>query len=132
VAPVLSRGGRVVLSGPWYLDVQSPGGYTTYNLKDLWKGMYAVEPLQGLNSSQAANVIGGQACMWSEGVNRFDLDSYAVSKASAVAERLWSDPDATPYDGFEALPRMEELVCRLNMRGVGAEAVNSGFCLSDL
>mmetsp|Transcript_65468 Transcript_65468/g.128503 ORF Transcript_65468/g.128503 Transcript_65468/m.128503 type:complete len:333 (+) Transcript_65468:1-999(+) len=132
VAPVLERGGRVVLSGPWYLDVQSPGGFDTYGLKDLWKGMYAVDPLSGLNETQASQVLGGQACMWGEGANRFDLDAYAVSKTAAVAERLWSPVAATPYDGKAATPRLEEHVCRLNMRGVAAEAVNSGFCLSDL
>lgn len=131
VAPVLSRGGRVVLSGPWYLDVQQPGGYTTYALQDLWKGMYAVDPLQGLNASQASQVMGGQACMWGEGVNAADLDAYAVTKAAAVAERLWSDPALTS-SAEEAAPRLEEHVCRLNMRGVGAEAVTPGFCLSDL
>jgi hypothetical protein len=31
--PVIAEGGRVVLSGPWYLDMQAPAGYTTYNLK---------------------------------------------------------------------------------------------------
>jgi hypothetical protein len=31
-----------------------------------------------------------------------------------------------------ATGRLEELVCRLNMRGIAAEAINPNFCLSDL
>jgi len=40
LAAVLDRGKatdfQAVLSGPWYLDVQKPGGYETYALQGLW------------------------------------------------------------------------------------------------
>jgi hypothetical protein len=31
-----------------------------------------------------------------------------------------------------ATARLEALVCRLNMRGIAAEAINANFCLADL
>lgn len=127
---VIDRGARVVLSGPWYLDQQKPGNYITYALQNLWKGMYNVEPLSNLTEEQAENVLGGQACMWAEGINRFDFDQYAWTKTAAVAERLWSP--ASVRDQTYASNRLVEMVCRFNMRGFGAEAILPSFCPTDL
>jgi hexosaminidase len=92
--------------------------------------MYGVEPLFNLTSEQASRVVGGQACEWSEGVNKHDFEAYALTKAAAVAERLWSP--ATTTDVTSAKARLAEHVCRLNMRNVPAEAIEPNFCLSDL
>ena len=127
---VIDRGADVVLSGPWYLDQQQPGGFSTYAIQSIWQGMYKVEPYEGLSSSQQSSVLGGEACMWSEGVNALDFDSIAVTKAAAVAERLWSD--ASVVDLEDAQERLMEHVCRLNMRGIAAEAIAQNFCLSDV
>jgi hexosaminidase len=127
---VIDRGAKVVLSGPWYLDQQQPGGFSTYSLQAIWTGMYKVEPYDGLNATQQTEVLGGQACMWGEGVNWRDFDAYAVTKTAAVAERLWSPVNTTDIDDAHA--RLAEHVCRLNMRGVAAEAITQNFCLADL
>jgi hexosaminidase len=92
--------------------------------------MYAVEPFSGLTPAQQAKVLGGEACMWGEGVNALDFDALAVTKAAAVAERLWVPQGEGTVD--DAQERLEEHVCRLNMRGVAAEAVAQNFCLSDV
>ena len=59
-----------VLSGPWYLDQQKPGGCSTYSLQGMWECFYGVEPLKGLDETQSQYVLGGQACQWSEGINQ--------------------------------------------------------------
>ena len=127
---VIDRGADVVLSGPWYLDQQKPGGFSSYAIQDLWQGMYKIEPYDGLTSSQQGSVLGGSACMWAEGVNALDFDAIAVTKAAAVAERLWSDASVKDVDDAKA--RLMEHVCRLNMRGIAAEANAQNFCLSDV
>lgn len=129
-APVIDRGAKVVLSGPWYLDQQRPGGYEVYALQQMWQGMYAVEPYDNLTAAQQEMVLGGQACMWGEGINTGDFDAYAVTKAAAVAERLWSARDVA--DKTAAEPRLIEHVCRLNMRGIAAEPIEPSFCLTDV
>eukprot|EP01045_Picozoa_sp_COSAG04_P010547 COSAG04_NODE_648_length_11585_cov_20.935335_12_plen_113_part_00 len=42
-----------VLSGPWYLDQQKPGGCSTYSLQGMWECFYGVEPLKGLDETQS-------------------------------------------------------------------------------
>ncbi|GMH60643.1 hypothetical protein TrST_g7542 [Triparma strigata] len=127
---VIDRGADVVLSGPWYLDQQQPGGFQTYALQAIWQGMYQVEPFDGLSESQQGSVLGGEACMWAEGVNAMDFDAIAVTKAAAVAERLWAEQTVVDVD--DAQDRLMEHVCRLNMRGVAAKAIAQNFCLSDV
>ena len=36
-----------VLSGPWYLDQQKPGGCNEYSLEGMWECFYDVDPLAG-------------------------------------------------------------------------------------
>lgn len=127
---VIDRGAEVVLSGPWYLDQQKPGGFETYALQGIWEGMYKVDPFDGLTTDQRSKVVGGESCMWSEGVNSMDFDSIAVTKSAAVAERLWSNEDVVDLEDAEG--RLAEHVCRLNMRGVRAEAIKQNFCASDV
>ena len=54
-----------------------------------------VEPLYNLTAAQQAMVLGGQACMWGEGINDGNFDAMALTKAAAVAERLWSPADVS-------------------------------------
>ena len=58
-----------VLSGPWYLDQQKPGGCSTYSLQGV-ECFTAWSQLKGLDETQSQYVLGGQACQWSEGINQ--------------------------------------------------------------
>eukprot|EP01052_Picozoa_sp_SAG31_P008313 SAG31_NODE_417_length_15907_cov_6.901759_16_plen_150_part_00 len=78
-----------VLSGPWYLDQQKPGGCRQYSLEGMWKCFYDVEPLQGLTAAESKYVLGGQGCQWSEGINVHNFDARTWTNLAAVAERLW-------------------------------------------
>ncbi len=72
-----------VLSRGYYLDLmRAPADY------------YRVDPLAGIHGlaiEQAASILGGEACMWSEFVTPENIDSRIWPSAAAIAERLWSD-----------------------------------------
>ena len=56
-------------------------------------------------------VKGGEACLWSEYFDNENLMSNAFPRASAVAERLWSNKDVRSLD--EAGVRLQEHRCRM-------------------
>lgn len=132
--PITDTGMPVVLSGPYYLDQENPvtddGPCSQYAWQETWRCMYGVEPLEGLNSTQAALVMGGEAAMWGEGVNHFSFETRVWPKASAVAERLWSAMGMN--DAEAAKPRLMGHVCRLNHFGIRASPIGPGFCITDL
>lgn len=79
-----AAGGRSgILSAGWYLDHMLSAAVH-----------YAVDPLGGeaalLPPRSAANVLGGEACMWAEFVTPEMLDGRIWPRAAAIAERLWS------------------------------------------
>jgi hexosaminidase len=110
---VANEGYNVILSSPWYLNYISYGKYNTItsvmNL-EFFK-YYEVEPFREFNgkifveyivqfdfsidfvgSNEARErILGGEACMWGEFVDGTNLLPRLWPKASAVAERLWSD-----------------------------------------
>lgn len=125
IASATGRKFDAVLSGPWYLDQQKPGGCNQYSLEGMWECFYNVDPLTGLTPADAKYVLGGQACQWSEGINQHNFDARTWTNAAAVAERLWSP---LPLSVHDAQPRLIEQVCRLNSRGYGANPIDPSFC----
>lgn len=91
--------------------------------------MYAVEPLDGLSEEEASRVLGGETTAWSESINAVNFDSQSAMKMAVVAERLWSASTVTDVDDAE--DRLIEHVCRMNLRGIGAQPPNPGYCPSD-
>eukprot|EP01051_Picozoa_sp_SAG22_P010823 SAG22_NODE_995_length_6117_cov_3.445995_3_plen_328_part_00 len=108
-----------VLSGPWYLDQQKPGGCSSYSLQGMWKCFYdvsrkalsfccastvflsktvpfrvvplpQVEPLEGLTAAESQYVLGGQGCQWSEGINRHNFDA-RVRQRSSLLKAVFTD-----------------------------------------
>jgi hexosaminidase len=85
-AETLAEGARQgyagILSNGYYLDHLLPAA--TYYLNDpLPEGI-------GLSETEAARVLGGEACMWAEYVGPENIDSRVWPRAAAIAERLWS------------------------------------------
>ncbi|MDK2413384.1 family 20 glycosylhydrolase, partial [Aphanizomenon sp. 202] len=82
-------------------------------------------------AAQQQLVLGGEACMWGEYVDRTNLISRTWPRASVVAEKLWSAAAHTA-DADAAAPRLEEHRCRLLGRGYDVEPLWPSFCPSDL
>jgi hexosaminidase len=91
-----------ILSNGYYLDFALPAA-----------DYYRVDPLAGvarsLTPEEAARVLGGEACMWSELVTPENIDSRIWPSAAAIAERFWSPADVT---GVDSMYRRLEIVSR--------------------
>ncbi|KAL5279992.1 HEXB.2 family protein [Megaselia abdita] len=111
---------NTLLSSCWYLDKLKTGGD--------WKNFYDCEPTAFPGAEkQKQMVLGGEACMWAEVVNNANIVSRIFPRASATAEKLWSDVKVN--NKTEAAPRLEEHTCRLINRGISAQPPNgAGFC----
>jgi hexosaminidase len=87
------QGYRGILSFGYYLDHLNP---TSYH--------YQIDPLGGdakqLDERQAALILGGEACMWTEYVTEETVDSRVWPRAAAIAERLWSPREVTDIDSM--------------------------------
>ncbi|XP_053303923.1 beta-hexosaminidase subunit beta isoform X1 [Spea bombifrons] len=120
---VTAAGFQAILSSPWYLDIISYG-------QD-WQRYYKAEPLN-FNGTEAQKklVIGGEACLWGEFVDATNLTPRLWPRASAVAERLWSDKQVTSVG--DAYNRLVKHRCRMVRRGIAAEPLYVGYCDHEL
>ena len=99
-----ARGFRVIQSYPYYLD----------HLDTTWLDMYSA-------SLSNEDVIGGEACMWSEHIDSTTIESTVFSRLPAVAERLWSSElstnQATQQVNIDSTARrMNYMLCLLKQR----------------
>jgi len=83
LAEAARRGYRGILSAGYYIDLnQSAADH------------YAVDPLgknaATLSPAQQANILGGEATMWTEFVTPENVNSRIWPRTAAIAERLWS------------------------------------------
>jgi len=102
------RGYKGLLSFGYYLDhLKSAGAY------------YSVDPTGGpaktLTGEQAKNILGGEACMWTEFISAETIDSRMWPKSAAVAERLWSPAAYT--DVADMYRRLDIVTHRLDHYG---------------
>uniref|UniRef100_A0A1I8A939 beta-N-acetylhexosaminidase n=1 Tax=Steinernema glaseri TaxID=37863 RepID=A0A1I8A939_9BILA len=122
---VTSAGHQAILSSCWYLN------YIHYG-PDWMEGegkYYYCDP-RGFNATddQKELVLGGIVAMWGEYVDATNIEARTWPRASAAAERLWSDPEHTK-SAEEAWPRLHEFRCRMVARGFRAEPNNApDFC----
>ncbi|XP_038124824.1 beta-hexosaminidase subunit alpha isoform X2 [Cyprinodon tularosa] len=120
VRRVVKAGLRVILASPWYLDQPGP----THN----WARYYNVWPLAFKGSEkQKQLVIGGEVCLWGEYVDATNLSPRLWPRASAAAERLWSNEKQT-FSVDRAFPRLQEFRCKLLRRGIQVEPLYVGYC----
>ncbi|CAH8572687.1 unnamed protein product [Schistosoma turkestanicum] len=115
----LSQGYNVIYSSCWYLD----------SLKDIkqWTNFYLCEPADDAPMGTEQQIIGGEACMWSEYQSDYTVLTRIWPTTSAVAERLWSSKNITNLE--TAGPRIEEQRCRLINRGIPAGVLlGPGYC----
>jgi hexosaminidase len=106
LAEAARQGRQGILAAGYYLDYI----YTAAQ-------HYVVDPLPpdaGLTPAQAALVLGGEACMWSEEVSPETIDSRLWPRLAAIAERFWSPASVTDvadmYRRLDAVSReLEDL-----------------------
>ncbi len=103
-------------SNYWYLNIQT----------NTWQVMYGYEPYTGIPSSQQKLIIGGEVALWGEFVDDVNLIPSLYPRASAVAERLWSQSYVTDQTSF--MSRLEAHRCRLVARGIHSAPVAPSFC----
>ncbi|KAM8960830.1 LOW QUALITY PROTEIN: beta-hexosaminidase subunit beta [Pelodytes ibericus] len=120
---VTAAGFQAILSAPWYLDIIGYG-------QD-WQRYYKAEPLS-FNGTDAQKklVIGGEACLWGEFVDATNVTPRLWPRASAVAERLWSNKQVTSVE--DAYNRLVKHRCRMVRRGIAAEPLYTGYCEHEL
>lgn len=98
-----------------------------------WQQIYKHKPwyTMRLNKQQMTQILGGEACLWTEQVDEGTLDSRLWPRAGALAERLWSDPqDEHDYEGVpkETFNRMSAYRNRLMLLGLKAEPIFPRYC----
>ena len=93
LAQAAKQGFRGLLSYGYYLDLMWPAARH-----------YAVDPMgdgaANLSPEEAARILGGEACMWSEYVSPENVDSRIWPRMAAVAERLWSASSVVDIDSM--------------------------------
>lgn len=120
----ITAAGYSVIASPsnyWYLDISS----------NTWEVMYSYNPTSNLTvEDQATLVIGGEAALWGEYIDDFNILQNIYPRAAAVGERLWSPLELTPTtESDEALSRLLQQRCRLVNRGVPSAPVEpAGYC----
>ncbi|XP_041652472.1 beta-hexosaminidase subunit alpha [Cheilinus undulatus] len=120
LSKITKAGMRVLLAAPWYINHISYG-------QD-WRNYYTVQPLNFSGTEEQKKlVIGGEVCMWGEYVDATNLNPRLWPRASAAAERLWSDEKQT-FNVNKAFPRLQEFRCKLLRRGIQAEPLFVGHC----
>ncbi|XP_066249332.1 beta-hexosaminidase subunit beta-like isoform X1 [Euwallacea similis] len=121
IKKVTASGKYALLSSCWYLDKLESGGD--------WRDFYLCDPtdFDGVPAQQEL-VLGGEACMWGETVNEYNIISRVWPRACTTAEKLWS-ANLGKHDLIEPAQRLEEHTCRMNRRGIGAQPPNgAGYC----
>ncbi|KAJ8962860.1 hypothetical protein NQ318_001265 [Aromia moschata] len=141
---LIADGYRVIIShvDAWYLDCGfgrwRETGEAACDPYRPWQTVYNHRPWQQLRLDKKY-IVGGEACLWSEQLDEASLDARLWPRASAFAERVWTDPqlDMATYSIQEDVyTRLSTHRDRLAARGIGAEALwptwctqNPGMCL---
>jgi hexosaminidase len=109
LADAARKGYRGLLSFGYYLDHMRPASFH-----------YANDPLGGgaasLKPEEAARILGGEACMWTEYVSPETVDSRLWPRLAVIAERLWSP--AAVNDPASMYARLEPVSRKLEFAGV--------------
>ncbi|XP_030375717.1 chitooligosaccharidolytic beta-N-acetylglucosaminidase [Scaptodrosophila lebanonensis] len=133
VKEILKRGYRIIVSNydALYFDCGGAGWVTNGNNWCSpyigWQKVYD-NSLAKIAGDYEHHVLGSEAAIWSEQIDEFTLDNRFWPRASALAERLWTNP-ATNWRQAEARILMHRE--RLVENGIGAESLQPEWCLQN-
>lgn len=124
IAAVTSAGYSVIAapSDKWYLNTQGNPPESTTS----WQTMYSYDPSIDLSSDQSSLIIGGECALWGEYADDNNWIQLAFPRASAVAERLWSQSNVNNITEFTN--RLNIQVCRLQQRGYKVPPIEPSYC----
>ena len=84
--------------------------------------VYFFDPSAGVGEDEKRNLLGSQACFWSEVIwNRYDLDWRMWPRSCALAEVLWTGRAKKDFGEF--VERLQQHRRRLVMQGVNAAPI---------
>ncbi|EDV95872.1 chitooligosaccharidolytic beta-N-acetylglucosaminidase [Drosophila grimshawi] len=133
IQEILKRGYRIIVSNydALYFDCGGAGWVTGGNNWCSpyigWQKVYQ-NSLTKIAGDYEHHVLGAEAAIWSEQIDEYTLDNRFWPRASALAERLWSNPT----EGWrQAESRMLLHRERLVENGIGAEALQPEWCLQN-
>lgn len=135
IKELLTRGYRVIFSNydAWYLDCGMGAwvgeGNNWCSPYKGWQTVYENNPYDIANSQTGSPhtdlIVGGEAALWTEQADDATVDSKLWPRASALAERLWSNPSTNWYAAESAFIQHRQ---RLVKRGIQAERIQPQWC----
>ncbi|XP_077280187.1 fused lobes isoform X2 [Temnothorax americanus] len=132
---LLEDGFRVILShvDAWYLDCGfgrwRESGEAACGEYRTWQTVYNHRPWKDYPPQQLPLVLGGEAAIWSEQTGQSSLGPRLWPRASALAERLWSDLPTNSYSTDENVyTRLAMHIEVLNSRGIKTESMWPHWC----
>ncbi|KAL9896426.1 chitooligosaccharidolytic beta-N-acetylglucosaminidase-like isoform 1-T2 [Glossina fuscipes fuscipes] len=133
VLGILERGFRIIVSNSdaLYFDC---GGSSWLEADTNWCSPYNVwqrvyeNRMENIAKGYVSQVLGAEAAVWSEQIDEQNLDQRLWPRASALAERLWSNPS----DNWQkALARLRLHRENLVENGIAAEPIQPEWCLQN-
>lgn len=135
-------GHKVIVSAGYYLDWLTPSSFLHARdpldltaqgltpegfdrvrgspLERLISERFVLDPTLRLTAEEEARILGGEAAMWTELVTPEKLDATIWPRAAAVADRLWSRPEATVVPLDERLEAVSERLENAGLRHVAS------------
>ena len=111
IPDILRRGYPAILSRGFYLDHMRPAAFH-----------FEIDPFGGeasnLSAEEQSRLLGGEACMWAEFVNKHNIESRIWPRAAVVAERLWSPAEVS--DTADMYRRLDYFEKELKVQGLVA------------
>uniref|UniRef100_A0A1A9WED6 beta-N-acetylhexosaminidase n=1 Tax=Glossina brevipalpis TaxID=37001 RepID=A0A1A9WED6_9MUSC len=141
---LITKGYNVIYSeNAWYFDCTSGSDLSEYNWESIsdigcrsWQTVYKHSPLEYL-PNYSKQILGGEACLWTEQVSEWQVDGRLWPRAAALGERqvlnisiyvpLWSDPK----QNISVFERMSIFRNRLVEFGIKAEAIYPQYCVQN-
>lgn len=133
VQTLLENGYKLIVSNydALYLDCGFSGWVTDGNNWCSpyigWHKVYQND-MKTIGGQYYQQILGAEAALWSEQADEYTLDSRLWPRVSALAERLWTDPETNWRD---AESRMLYHRQRLVQRGIQAELLEPQWCLQN-